>query len=166
MFNTVVFTISDSCFSGERKDDSGPMVEASLPPEAYQVLEHKILPDDLDVIKGALMHFVNRGDIDLILTTGGTGFGPRDVTPEATAMVLQKKTPGIDILTLSNSVKSTPYAALSRAISGIRNNTLIINLPGRPEAVKENVEILLPILPHALKLIADRSPEEEHHFEN
>ena len=164
MFRTVILTISDRCFSGERKDESGPLVEESLPPNAYKITERKILPDDLDVIKGALMQFVSRGDVDLILTTGGTGFGPRDVTPEATAMVVHKRTPGIDFALYLNGLSSTPYAVLSRGISGIRNQTLIVNLPGSPKSIEESIEILITVLPHALKLIRDEASEDEHRF--
>ena len=164
MFRTAVLTISDRCFAGERKDESGPLIEESLPPDTYKVTEHKILPDDLDVIKGALMHIVSRGDVDLILTTGGTGFGPRDVTPEATAMVIQKRTPGIDFALFSNGLKSTPYAILSRAVSGIRNRTLIINLPGNPLAIEDSIDALIQVLPHALKLIRGTAVEDEHRF--
>lgn len=164
MYNTAILTISDRCFSGERKDESGPMIENILPPDDYKIVERKILPDELDVIKGALLQIVSRGDVDLILTTGGTGFSPRDVTPEATAMVIQKQTPGIDYAIYKNGLKSTPHAILSRAISGIRNQTLIINLPGSPKATKENLGTIMPILPHALNLIKDEAPEDEHRF--
>jgi len=150
MFRTIIFTISDRCFTGERKNDSGPMIEESLPADQYTVVERKILPDDLDMIKGALMHYVNHGNIDVILTTGGTGFDERDVTPEATAMVIQKRTQGLDFLLYSHNSKSNPYAVLSRAVSGIRNKTLIINLPGHPQAVVSCLEALLPVLPQAL----------------
>ena len=165
MYNTAILTISDRCFSGERKDESGPLIVKALPPDDYKILERKILPDELDVIKGALLQISSRGDIDLILTTGGTGFSPRDVTPEATAMVIQKKTPGIDFALYTKGLKSTPYAILSRAISGIRNRTLIINLPGNPKATEENLAAIMPVLPHALNLIKDESPEDEHQFE-
>lgn len=164
MFKTAVLTIGDRCFAGERRDESGPLIEESLPPDTYDIIERKIVPDDLDVIKGALLHIVNRGDVDLVLTTGGTGFGPRDVTPEATAMVIQKPTTGIDFALYSNGLKSTPYALLSRATSGIRNQTLIINLPGNPRAIKENMKTLLPALPLALNLIQGESSDDEHQF--
>ena len=165
MYTTAILTISDRCFSGERKDESGPQIENVLPPDDYEIVERKILPDELDVIKGALLQLVSRGDVDLILTTGGTGFSPRDVTPEATAMVIQKKTLGIDHAIYKNGLQSTPHAILSRAISGIRNQTLIINLPGSPQATKENLVTIMPVLPHALNLIKDKSPEDEHQFE-
>ena len=142
MYNTAILTISDRCFSGERKDKSGPLIEYALPPDDYKIVERKILPDELDVIKGALLQISSREDVDLILTTGGTGFSPRDITPEATAMVIQKHTPGIDFALYKNGLKATPHAMLSRAISGIRNQTLIINLPGNPKATEENLEVI------------------------
>ncbi|MCP4726885.1 MAG: MogA/MoaB family molybdenum cofactor biosynthesis protein, partial [bacterium] len=120
MYKTVVVTASDRCFTGQMQDSSGPLVEESLPPKDFTVLERKIVPDDIEVIKGALMHYINRGDVDLILITGGTGFGPRDVTPEATNMVIQRRTPGIDFAIYLKGIQSTPYAILSRGISGIR----------------------------------------------
>lgn len=165
MYRTAILTISDRCFSGERKDESGPLIENCLPPDDYTVVERKILPDEFDVIKGALLHIVSREDVDLILTTGGTGFSPRDITPEATGMVIQKRTPGLDFVIYNNGLKSTPHAILSRAISGIRNKTLIINLPGSPKAVEEIMSTLMPVLPHALNLVKDDSPEDEHQFE-
>jgi molybdenum cofactor synthesis domain-containing protein len=162
VIRTVIFTISDRCFAGERKNDSGPLIEELLPADIYTVVERKILPDDPDTIKGALMHYVSRGDVDLILTTGGTGFGERDVTPEATAMVIQKRTQGLDFLLYSYGVESNPYAVLSRAVSGIRNKTLIINLPGHPRAVKTCLEVLIPILPHALNVMKGAVTDGEH----
>ncbi len=163
MFKTAILTISDRCFAGERKDESGPLIEESLLPDLYTVTEHKILPDELDIIKGALLHIVNSDNTDLIITTGGTGFSPRDVTPEATAMVVKRKTPGIDFVLYSSGLKSTPYAVLSRAISGIRNQTLIINLPGNPRAIEDSIDALMPILPHALKILQGSVSEDENH---
>ncbi|MFC1563301.1 MogA/MoaB family molybdenum cofactor biosynthesis protein [candidate division KSB1 bacterium] len=164
MYKTVVVTASDRCFTGQMQDSSGPLVEESLPPKDFTILERKIVPDDIEVIKGALMHFVNRGDVDLILTTGGTGFGPRDVTPEATSMVIQRRTPGIEFAIYSRGVQSTPYAVLSRGVSGIRHKTLIINLPGNPDSIEESIDALVPVLPHALNLIKSDSAEDEHKF--
>ncbi len=164
MYKTVIVTVSDRCFTGQNTDESGPLIEESLPPSEYTVLERKIVPDDVEVIKGALMHLVNNNMADLIFTTGGTGFSPRDITPEATEMVIQKKTPGIDHILYQNGLQSTPHAALSRGISGIRHNTLIINLPGNPNAIEGSINAILPILPHALNLIADKSQEFEHEF--
>jgi molybdopterin adenylyltransferase len=162
MFKTAIVTISDRCFSGERQDVSGPLIEESLVPDSYTVTERKIIPDDLDVIKGTLLQMAN-GDVDLIITTGGTGFSPRDVTPEATEMVIRKKTPGIDFILYSQGIKSTPNAVLSRGISGIRNRTLIINLPGNPRAIKDSIDVLIPILPHALKILQNIASESENH---
>ena len=162
MFRTVVVTVSDRCFAGQMKDESGPLVEETLPPAEYTVLERKIVPDEVDVVKGALMHYATRGDVDLIFTSGGTGFSPRDVTPEATAMVVQKRTPGIDYALVSNGMNDTPHAILSRGISGIRHTTLIINLPGSPGSIEGGINTLLPVLPHALKLLQDEALDEEH----
>ncbi|MFC1562405.1 MogA/MoaB family molybdenum cofactor biosynthesis protein [candidate division KSB1 bacterium] len=165
MFKTVILTVSDRCFAGERHDKSGPMIEESLPPRSYTVVERKIVPDDIEVIKGALLHIADSDNIDLLITTGGTGFGPRDVTPEATEMVVQRKTPGIDFVMYQHGLKSTPHAVLSRATSGIRRNTLIINLPGNPSAVADYIDVLVPVLPHALKTLRNTASEQEHRFE-
>lgn len=166
MFRTVIITVSDRCFSGEMSNESGPLIEESLPPAEYTVVTQKIVPDEIDVIKGTLLTHANKDDVDLILTTGGTGFTPRDVTPEATAMVLQKRTPGIDMAIFANSYNITPHAMLSRAISGIRNNTLIINLPGNPKAIEESINVLIKALPHGLKLIAESSEESDHDYDS
>jgi len=165
MYRTVILTVSDRCFAGERSDESGLLIEVSLPHDSYMITGRKIVPDDLEVIKGALLQLVNKGDVDLILTTGGTGFSPHDVTPEATAMVIQKPTPGIDFALYEYGLKKTPHAMLSRAKSGIRHKTLIINLPGSPKAVTEYVDFLLPVLPHALDLIRDEADENGHEFQ-
>lgn len=166
MFRTAILTISDSCYTGERSDESGLLIEVSLPHETFMVAEKKIVPDDLEDIKGTLIHLVDSGELDLIITTGGTGFSPKDVTPEATAMVIQKPAPGLEYLMYSHGLNTTLHAALSRAKCGIRHETLIINLPGSPKSVAEYITILLPILPHAIKLIKDEASEDEHNFIN
>jgi len=165
MYKTVILTVSDRCFSGEQSDESGPLIEETLPPRLFTVTERKIVPDDIEVIKGALLHFVGKGDIDLILTTGGTGFSSRDVTPEATGMILHKTTPGIDFVIYSHGLQSTPHAMLSRATSGIRHKTLIINLPGNPDAAAKYVDVLADALPHALDVLRDSENASNHRFE-
>ena len=154
-------TISDRSSRGERDDASGPaiaeLIHARL---GWEAAETAVVPDEAATIGETLVDWADRLGLDLILTTGGTGFAPRDVTPEATRAVLERETPGIPEALRAASLKITPHAMLSRAVAGIRGRTLIINLPGSPKAVKENLEVLFPILPHALELLRD-SPEAE-----
>jgi gephyrin len=120
-----------------------------------------LVPDELELIKETLLAWVEQDRLDLILTTGGTGFAPRDVTPEATRLVIQKEAPGLVFAMLRDSLALTPHAMLSRMVAGIRDRTLIINLPGNPKAVRENLETILPALPHALELLKD-DPKAQH----
>ena len=148
-----ILTISDKCADGSREDVSGPTIEQMLPGDTYMVCEKTIIPDDFRIIVGVLRDFADRKATDLVLTTGGTGLGPRDVTPEATTSVCDRMVPGLCEILRSESFKKTPNAALSRGVSGMRESTLIINLPGSPKAVRECLEIILDVLPHAVEMM-------------
>lgn len=158
-----ILTVSDRVASGDYEDKSGPLISGIISRRSdWEIIHQAVLPDELDDIVTILKNWCQE-DLDLILTTGGTGFAPRDVTPEATIKVIEKQTPGIAEALRHESLKITPHAMLSRAVAGIRNNTLIINLPGSPKAVKENLDVLMPVLPHALELLKDEGGEETTH---
>ncbi len=146
-----VLTISDACSAGRREDTSGQAIVESLPSEVYTLVRRAIIPDEYPVIVETLRSWV--GICDLILTTGGTGLSPRDVTPEATLAVIERPVPGISEALRIEGLKHTPMAILSRGVSGIAGQTLIINLPGSPKGVKEGMELLLPLLEHALGIM-------------
>jgi molybdopterin adenylyltransferase len=148
-----VLTVSDSCARGTRQDASGPAIQEILRARGYEVGEARIAPDDRDAIVWELTRFVDVGRHDLILTTGGTGLGPRDVTPEATLAVADRIVPGLAELMRAEGLKKTPNAVLSRGIAALRGQTLIINLPGSPKAVREGLEAILDVLPHALEMM-------------
>jgi len=148
-----VLTVSDSCTEGGREDISGQTIREILREDIYEVCEKKIVPDDRQTIAETLRNFSDEQGIDLVLTTGGTGLGPRDVTPEATASVCERIVPGLGEIMRAEGLKKTPYAILSRSFAGIRKKTLIINMPGSPKAVRECLEIILNVIPHAIKMI-------------
>lgn len=148
-----VITVSDRSFRGERPDESGPVVRAMLEEAGYQVDQVQIVPDDLGTISRTLMQAADEAEIALIVTTGGTGFAPRDVTPEATTAVCQRMTPGIGEAMRAASMRITPRGMLSRATAGIRGRSLIVNLPGSPKAARENLEAVLPALDHGLQML-------------
>lgn len=152
-YTAAVVTVSDRSFRGERPDGSGPVVKDLLEQAGYQVVRMEIVPDEQREIEGILMALADREDIALVMTTGGTGFAPRDVTPEATAAVCQRLTPGIPEAMRQASLAITPRAMLSRAAAGIRGRTLIVNLPGSPKAARENLEAVLPALEHGLVML-------------
>ena len=153
----VVITVSDACSRGEREDTSGAALVQLLTELGAAIVETRILSDDLDPLVQALTDFAQRDDVNLIITTGGTGLGPRDNTPEATQQVIEREAPGIAEAIRVESLKSTPMAMLSRAVCGVRSGTLIINVPGSPKAVRESFAVIAPIIPHALNLIAGRT---------
>ena len=159
--NTVVVTISDACAHGEREDTSGAALVELLAELGATIVETKILSDDLDPLAQALRAYTDRSDIDLIITTGGTGLGPRDNTPEATQRVIEREAPGIAETIRAETLKATPMAMLSRGICGVRSGTLIINLPGSPKAVRESFAVIAPVLPHALDLLAGKTAHRE-----
>ena len=152
-----VITASDACSRGEREDTSGAALVQLLTDLGATIVEHKILSDDLDPLAQTLIEFADRDDVNLILTTGGTGLGPRDNTPEATQRVIEREAPGIAEAIRAESRKATPMAMLSRGMCGVRSGTLIINLPGSPKAVKETFVVIAPVLSHALDLIAGKT---------
>jgi molybdopterin adenylyltransferase len=156
-----ILTLSDRGASGAYEDRSGPIIRDLLVERlAAEVAQYSIIPDDFERIRDTLTAWADEHQLDLILTTGGTGFAPRDVTPEATKAVIERETPGLVLAMLRDSLAVTPHAMLSRAAAGIRGRTLIVNLPGSPKAARENLESILPALPHALELLR-KSPEAE-----
>jgi molybdenum cofactor synthesis domain-containing protein len=162
-----ILTASDRGYQGEYRDLSGPAIRELVMARLGATIEQEaIVPDDRLVIAEMLRNWADEVGLDLVLTTGGTGFAPRDVTPEATRDVIEREAPGLAEAMRSASLRITPHAMLSRAVAGIRGHTLIINLPGSPKAVRENLETILPALPHALELLrgekgADRHPDSD-----
>lgn len=154
MFHAAVLTVSDRSYWGERPDASGPLVCVCLEEAGYSVVKAAVVPDDQPQIEAALRELADTGEIQLLITTGGTGFSPRDVTPEATLAVCQRMAPGIPEAMRYASLRVTPRAMLSRAQAGIRGGTLIVNLPGSPKAARENLEAVLPALRHGLEMLS------------
>ena len=150
---TAILTVSDMCSQGKRADTSGQTIEEMLPKDTFEVCQKIIIPDDYETITKTLRQFSDELKVKIVLTTGGTGLGPRDVTPEATTAVCDRRIPGFAEILRSESYKKTPNAVLSRGVSGMRDNTLIINLPGSPKAVRECMEIILEVLPHAVDMM-------------
>ena len=150
----VVLTISDACSRGEREDESGQTLVKLLNDLGAEIVEAVVLSDDLEPLTAALKAFAGRDDVNLIITTGGTGLGPRDNTPEATLRVIERDAPGLAEAIRAESLKVTPMAMISRGVSGVCNSTLIINLPGSPKAVRESFAVIKPVLSHAVDLLA------------
>ncbi len=159
-----ILTISDRSARGERPDAAGPLIAQILTEKfGWDCSLTAVLPDELDQIRDTLIAWADAGRAALILTTGGTGFAPRDVTPEATRAALEREAPGIPEALRAASLAITQHAMLSRQVAGIRKRTLIINMPGNPKAVRENLEVLIPILPHALELLGNDPKAEAGH---
>jgi molybdenum cofactor synthesis domain-containing protein len=158
-----ILTISDRSARGERADVSGPALEAAVSDQGWRVVQTAILPDDMAALQATLARWADSGELDVILTTGGTGFSRRDVTPEATLAVVERRAPGIDEAMRLASLKVTPHAMLSRAVAGIRGRTLIVNLPGSPKGALENLLVILPVLPHAVELLREDPGAEAGH---
>ena len=159
-----VLTISTRGARGERPDESGPLIATLVQDRlGARIAQAHIIPDSQPDIEAVLAQWADGGAIDLILTTGGTGFAPSDVTPEATRRVFEREAPGLAEAIRAASLKVTPHAMLSRAVAGIRGRTLIVNLPGSPKAVRESLEVILPVLPHAIALLRETPGEDERH---
>ena len=147
-----VLTISDRSSRGQREDKSGRVIEELLQSIGAEIKEYRIVPDEQETIARNLREFSDSLGVDLIVTTGGTGLTSRDVTPEATLEVIDKRIPGFEEAMRAESIKVTPHGMLSRAVSGLRGRTIIVNLPGSPKAVRETLSVILPALPHAVEL--------------
>jgi molybdenum cofactor synthesis domain-containing protein len=153
MIRTAIITLSDKGAKGEREDESGRAIREMVAVIGSDVRHYAVLPDERQLITAELSRLADSGEIDLILTTGGTGVAPRDVTPEATREILDRELPGMAEAMRAESLRKTPHAMISRAIAGIRKQTLIVNLPGSPRAVRENLAVILPALQHAIEKI-------------
>ena len=158
-----ILTLSDRSARGERADASGPALADLIRAENWSVAEQAILPDNESAIRSKLIEWADSGRFDVILTTGGTGFALRDVTPEATRAVIQRDAPGLAETMRAESLKKTPHAMLSRAVAGIRGHTLIVNLPGSPKGAIENLQTIAPVLSHAVQLLKDDPASESSH---
>ncbi len=158
-----IITVSTRSSRGERPDTSGPALAEVITQQGWQVARTAIVPDELEKISKLLVEWSDSLEVDVILTTGGTGFSPFDVTPEATNAVIQRRTPGLDEAMRSAGLHITPHAMLSRATSGIRLRTLIVNLPGSPKGAVENLAVILPALIHAVQLLQEDPSSEASH---
>ncbi|MEA3359188.1 MAG: MogA/MoaB family molybdenum cofactor biosynthesis protein [Thermodesulfobacteriota bacterium] len=158
MINAGVLTISDKGYRGQRTDSSGPLIAEMLTADGYTVEEQAIVPDNEEKIVERLIEWVDKKDIRFVVTTGGTGLSPTDVTPEAMLKVIKYQVPGMAEAMRAESLKKTPNAMISRAIAGVRGNSLIVNLPGSPKGASENLSVVLPAIDHALaKIGGDQS---------
>jgi len=163
-FRVGILTVSDRGYRGEYEDQSGPLIRQVVAERLEATVElAAVVPDALLIIQSTLTVWCDEVGLDLILTTGGTGFAPRDVTPEATRAVIQREAPGLAEAMRAASLRVTPHAMLSRAVAGIRGQTLIVNLPGSPKAARENLEAILPVLPHGLRLLKGVEGENRRH---
>lgn len=153
MFTAGIITVSDKGSQGKREDLSGPAIAEILVSATIEIKQTLIIPDEKDQIREAIINFADVEKLDLILTTGGTGVSPRDLTPDATLEVIDKEVPGMAEAMRYQSSKITPHAMISRAVAGIRGRSLIINLPGSPKGAKENLNVILPALKHAIEKI-------------
>jgi molybdenum cofactor synthesis domain-containing protein len=160
-----ILTISDRSASGERPDASGPVLEQVVAGRGWTVTRRQILPDDVDQVSDLLADWSDSGEVDVILTTGGTGFSPRDITPEATLLVIDKLAPGMAEAMRAASLQVTAHAMLSRAVVGIRGQTLIANLPGSPKGARENLQVILPAIPHAVQVLRGDPGVETGHLQ-
>jgi molybdopterin adenylyltransferase len=158
-----ILTLSDRSSRGERPDASGPALANLIQAEGWSVVIQSLLPDEEHAIRETLISWADSGELDVLLTTGGTGFSPRDVTPEATRAVIEREAPGLAEAMRAASLKITPHAMLSRIVTGIRRKTLIINLPGSPKGAVENLQVIMAVLPHAVQLLREDPTSESTH---
>jgi len=160
-----ILTSSDLGAQGKRQDTSGPAIREILTTNLdAAIVDYVILPDDREILQQTMMRWADSGRVDLIMTTGGTGFTPRDVTPEATLAVIDRRAPGLEEAMRADSIRRTPHGMLSRGVCGLRGRCLIINLPGSEKAVRENLAVILPALPHAIQLLQGTSQDRDHQF--
>jgi molybdopterin adenylyltransferase len=159
MFTVSILTVSDKGSQGKREDKSGETIREIFSQIDARVLDYAIVPDERELIKKKLIEWADGGKVDLVVTTGGTGLAPRDVTPEATLDVVDRIAPGFAEVMRAESLKKTPHAMLSRAVAGTRKKTLIINLPGSPKAVRECLDAIMPALPHAIETLRGEAVE-------
>ena len=158
-----ILTVSDRSARGEREDASGPVLARLVDEYAWTVSRRSVLPDNESAIRELLIAWADGGELDVVLTTGGTGFSPRDVTPEATRVVIEREAPGLAEAMRAASLRVTPHAMLSRVVAGIRKKTIIINLPGSPKGAAENLLVVIPVLPHAVQLLREDPASESTH---
>lgn len=158
-----ILTVSDRVARGERKDLSGPALADRVEREGWRVVMKRIVPDDEPIIRETLSVWADADECDLILTTGGSGFAPRDITPEATRAIIQREAPGLTEAMRAASLKTTPHAMLSRGVAGIRRRTLIVNMPGSPKGAVENLDAVIAALPHAVQLLQEDPQAEKNH---
>lgn len=163
MLEIGVLTVSDRSSRGQREDQSGPALAREIRELGWSVERTAVVPDEQDQIESQLRAWADHDRLDVILTTGGTGFSPRDITPEATRAVIDRPAPGLAEAMRAASLKITPHAMLSRAEAGIRGNTLLVNLPGSPRAALENFAVIAPVIPHAVELLRDEQGAEDGH---
>jgi molybdopterin adenylyltransferase len=160
-----IVTVSDKGYAGKRKDASGPLLAELLRRMGTEIVSQTIVPDKQAKIERMLIQLADEAQVDLVVTTGGTGPAPRDVTPEATQTVIEREMPGLAEALRFEGYRKTPLAVISRGVAGIRGGTLIVNLPGSPRAVREGMETLAPILPHAIKMLRGVDTEHKHEEE-
>ncbi|MCF8010336.1 MAG: molybdopterin adenylyltransferase [Clostridiales bacterium] len=156
MYKVGIITTSDKGARGEREDKSARVIREIVESEGWEVVNYQVIPDDFSIIKETLIQFSDQEKLNLVFTTGGTGMAPRDNTPEATKTIIEREVPGLPEVMRAESLKITPRAMLSRAVSGIRHQTLIINLPGSPKGVQECLEVIMQALPHGMELLLGR----------
>ena len=153
MFTAGIITISDKGSQGERQDVSSPVIRERLSQAGHNITRYEIIPDEKEIIAGKLAEWADSGEVDVILTTGGTGLAERDVTPEATQLVIDRSVPGFGEAMRMKSLEKTPMAMLSRAVAGVRKKCLIINMPGSPRAVSECLDVIMPAIAHGVEII-------------